>query len=114
MGSSQLHVDISQRSKLQGDQIPHIYTFIYRNKNVCIGLIGQKLNAARMQPCIPQTERLPINKPPPHPPKNNKIKISTYHNFFYLASVQLILITHCYLFCVIPNDIFNISIGAFS
>ena len=45
-----------------------------------------------------------------HPPKCH---ISNHHNIF-LTSVQVILAPYCCLFCVLPSDMLDVSIGTFS
>ena len=39
--------------------------------------------------------------------------ISNHHNLI-LTSVQVILVPYCCLFCVLSNDMLNVSIGTFS
>ena len=50
-------------------------------------------------------------------PKNSgflKNHISNHYNFCFLTSGQVILISSCCLFCVLSNDMLNVSIGFFS
>ena len=48
-----------------------------------------------------------------HPNPIKKKLIPNHHNFF-LTSVQVILEPYCFSFCVLSNDMLNVSISTFS
>ena len=74
-------------------------------------------NKRKQSTCLWRSSLLSSRLPSTVIPRGNcmskSLKVITIHNFF-VASVQVILVSYCCLFCVLSNGMLNVSIDTFS